>query len=124
MALRSQRNQAIQQAALAVAEGGTYDASLADTAERFIKSADPHTVTDQHGSRFEWSFSYDDVPEIVAAAEKILDGPADRHREKPLSLRLGPLREATEKRAEELGVPVRRFILDAITEKLGTRPRC
>jgi hypothetical protein len=93
-----------------------YDASLADTAERFIKSADPHTVTDQRGNRFEWSFSYDDVPEIVAA-EKILEGPADRHREKPLSLRLGPLREATEKRAEELGVPVRGFILDAI-EKL------
>jgi hypothetical protein len=38
--------------------------------------------------------------------------------EKPFSLRLGPLREATEKRAEEVGVPVRRFILDAIKEKL------
>ena len=57
------------------------------------------------------------MPEIVAA-EKTLEGPADRHREKPLSLRLGPLREATEKRAEELGVPVRGFILDAIKEKL------
>jgi hypothetical protein len=118
MALRSQRNQAIQQAALAVVEGGRCDASLTDTAERFIKSADPHTVTDQRGNRFEWSFSYDDVPEIVAAAEKILEGPADRHKENPLSLRLGPLREATEKRADELGVPVRRFIIEAITEKL------
>jgi hypothetical protein len=43
---------------------------------------------------------------------------ADRHREKPLSLRLGPLREQVEARAAELGVPVRRFILEAITEKL------
>jgi len=118
MALRSQRNQAIQQAALAVAEGGGYDASLTETAERFIRSADPHTITDQHGNRFEWSFGYGDAPEIVAAAEKILEGPADRHLEKPLSLRLGPLREQAEKRAAELGVPVRRFILEAITEKL------
>jgi len=74
MALRSQRSQAIQQAALAVVEGGRYDASLTETAERLIRSADPHTVTDQRGSHFEWSFSYDDVPEIVAAAEKILAG--------------------------------------------------
>lgn len=44
--------------------------------------------------------------------------PGDRHLEKPLSLRLGPLREQTERRAAELGVPVRRFILDAIAEKL------
>jgi hypothetical protein len=44
---------------------------------------------------------------------------ADRHREKPLSVRLGPLRRQVEQRAEELGVPVRRFILDAITEKLA-----
>ena len=74
MALRAQRNQAIQQAALAVIEGGKYDASLTDTAERFVKSADPHSITGQRGDRFEWSFSYDDVPEIVAAAEKILNG--------------------------------------------------
>lgn len=74
MALRSQRNQAIQQAALAVANGGGYDASLADAAERFIRSADPHSITDQRGDRFEWSFGYGDVPEIVAAAEKILNG--------------------------------------------------
>lgn len=74
MALRSQRNQAIQQAAFAVVEGGKYDPSLTDTAERFVKSADPHIVTDQRGNRFEWSFSYNDVPEIVAAAEKILQG--------------------------------------------------
>jgi hypothetical protein len=50
--------------------------------------------------------------------EQAVSGQGDRHKEKPLSLRLGPLREATEKRAEELGVPVRRFILDAIAEKL------
>lgn len=121
MALRSQRSQAIQQAALAVAEGGGYDASLTDTAERFIRSADPHTVTDQRGNRFEWSFGYDDVPEIVAVAEKIIEGPADRHKEKPLSLRLGPLRERVEARAAETGIPVRRFVIDAITEKLESR---
>jgi hypothetical protein len=74
MTLRTQRNQAIQQAALAVAEGGRYDASLTDTAERFVRSADPHSITDQRGNRFEWSFGYGDVPEIVAAAEKILNG--------------------------------------------------
>lgn len=74
MALRSQRNQAIQQAALAVVHGGGYDPSLTDAAERFVRSADPHTVTDQRGNRFEWSFAYADVPEIVAAAEKILQG--------------------------------------------------
>jgi len=44
--------------------------------------------------------------------------PADRHQEKPLSLRLGPLRASVKERARELGVPVRRFILDAIAEKL------
>ena len=45
-------------------------------------------------------------------------GGGDRHREKPLSLRLGPLREAVEQRAKELNVPVRRFILDAIAREL------
>lgn len=46
--------------------------------------------------------------------EPVVTGSTDRHREKPLSLRLGPLREQVEARAAELGVPVRRFILNAI----------
>jgi hypothetical protein len=50
--------------------------------------------------------------------EQAVSGQGDRHKEKPLSLRLGPLRASVEERAAELGVPVRRFILDAITEKL------
>jgi hypothetical protein len=43
---------------------------------------------------------------------------ADRHAETPLSLRLGPERDRTTAAAERLGVPVRRFILDAVREKL------
>ncbi len=73
MTLRSRHNQAIQQAALTVIEGGRYDSSLTDAAERFVRSAGPHTITGPRGDRFEWSFSAGDVPEIVAAAEKILE---------------------------------------------------
>lgn len=43
---------------------------------------------------------------------------ADRHTETPLSLRLGAERDRTAAAAERLGVPVRRFILDAVREKL------
>lgn len=51
--------------------------------------------------------------------EQVVIGQGDRHRETPLSLRLGPLREAVEDRAEAAGVPVRRFILNAVAEKLN-----
>lgn len=71
MAIRSQRAQAIDQAAAAIVAGGFPGESLADRAERFIRAADPHEITDQRGNRFEWSFGYGDIPEIVAAAEKI-----------------------------------------------------
>ena len=43
---------------------------------------------------------------------------ADRHAEKPLSLRLGPLRPWVEEYAERHGMPVRRVITDAVREKL------
>ena len=39
---------------------------------------------------------------------------ADRHTEKPLSLRLGALRPWVEQQAAATGKPVRRVILDAI----------
>ena len=39
---------------------------------------------------------------------------ADRHTEKPLSLRLGALRAWVEEEAARTGKPVRRVILDAI----------
>lgn len=39
---------------------------------------------------------------------------ADRHREKPLSLRLGPLRAWVEQEAERTGKPVRRLIIEAL----------
>jgi hypothetical protein len=42
----------------------------------------------------------------------------DRHAETPLSLRLGAERERTTAAAERLGVPVRRYILDAVRERL------
>ena len=38
----------------------------------------------------------------------------DRHREKPLSLRLGPDRERLEDFARDTGQPVRRVIADAV----------
>jgi len=38
----------------------------------------------------------------------------DRHREKPLSLRLGTDRQRTEDYAAAAGLPVRRVILDAV----------
>lgn len=40
----------------------------------------------------------------------------DRHTEKPLSLRLGPLRAWVEAQAAATGKPVRRVILDAIEQ--------
>jgi hypothetical protein len=43
---------------------------------------------------------------------------ADRHAETPLSLRLGADRDRTAAAAERLGVPVRRYILDAVRERL------
>lgn len=46
----------------------------------------------------------------------------DRHREKPLSLRLGPERQPVEEAAERDGVPVRQWILAAIREKLTREP--
>lgn len=49
--------------------------------------------------------------------EPVVTG-TDRHLEKPLSLRLGSLRQQVEEAAAELDVPVRRFILDAVREKL------
>ena len=42
----------------------------------------------------------------------------DRHTEKPLSLRLGTERQRVEEAADRHGVPVRRWILDAIRERL------
>ena len=38
----------------------------------------------------------------------------DRHREKPLSLRLGPERQRVEDYARDAGRPVRRVIADAV----------
>jgi len=43
---------------------------------------------------------------------------ADRHRETPLSLRLGDDGERVTAAAERAGVPVRRWILDAVRERL------
>jgi hypothetical protein len=43
---------------------------------------------------------------------------ADRHAEKPLSLRLGAERQRLEEYAERTGMPVRRVIMDAVREKL------
>lgn len=43
---------------------------------------------------------------------------ADRHMEKPLSLRLGAERQRVEAAAERAGLPVRRWLLDAVREKL------
>jgi hypothetical protein len=42
----------------------------------------------------------------------------DRHREKPLSLRLGPDRQPVEEAAAAEGMPVRKWILAAIRERL------
>lgn len=42
----------------------------------------------------------------------------DRHAEKPLSLRLGAERSRVEEAAERAGVPVRRWLMDAVREKL------
>lgn len=42
----------------------------------------------------------------------------DRHTEKPLSLRLGVERSRVEAAARQAGIPVRRWLLDAIREKL------
>jgi hypothetical protein len=73
----SQYEQAIEQAALAIARGGGFDASLEDAARRLIRSADPHTISGTNGEgreiRFDWSYGYDDVPAIAAAAREILD---------------------------------------------------
>jgi hypothetical protein len=43
---------------------------------------------------------------------------ADRHAEAPLSLRLGADRDSVTAAADRLGVPVRRYILDAVRERL------
>ena len=43
----------------------------------------------------------------------------DRHREKPLSLRLGDQRQRLEDFARKTGQPVRRVITDAVTYWLG-----
>jgi hypothetical protein len=43
---------------------------------------------------------------------------ADRHAETPLSLRLGAERDRVTAAAGQLGVPVRRYILDAVRERL------
>lgn len=43
---------------------------------------------------------------------------ADRHREAPMSLRLGDDSERVAAAAERAGVPVRRYILDAVRERL------
>lgn len=40
---------------------------------------------------------------------------SDRHREKPLSLRLGAERQRLEDYARDTGQPVRRVIADAVT---------
>jgi hypothetical protein len=42
----------------------------------------------------------------------------DRHRETPLSLRLGAERQRVEEAARRAGMPVRRWLLDAVQEKL------
>lgn len=46
------------------------------------------------------------------------DRSADRHAEKPLSLRLGAERQRLEEYARRHGLRVRRVILDAVREKL------
>lgn len=43
----------------------------------------------------------------------------DRHREKPLSLRLGAERQRVEDAAEQAGLAVRQWILAAVREKLN-----
>jgi hypothetical protein len=45
----------------------------------------------------------------------------DRHREKPLSLRLGAQRQRLEKFARDTGQPVRRVIADAVKAWLDKR---
>lgn len=43
---------------------------------------------------------------------------SDRHREKPISLRLGPDRQRLEEYARATGQPVRRVIIDAVRARL------
>lgn len=45
----------------------------------------------------------------------------DRHREKPLSLRLGDQRQRLEAHARSISRPVRRVIKDAVVEYLDRR---
>jgi hypothetical protein len=47
----------------------------------------------------------------------------DRHREKPLSLRLGPDRQRLEAYARDTGKPVRRVIADAVKAWLDKHAR-
>ena len=47
----------------------------------------------------------------------------DRHREKPLSLRLGAERQRLEDYARDIGQPVRRVITDAVKAWLDQRAR-
>jgi hypothetical protein len=76
-----QRTHAFRHAGLAVVEAytvkaglirGTTTAMLTEIARRYVKSADPHKVNGVRGEQFDWSFDYEDVPVIVAEAEKIL----------------------------------------------------
>lgn len=59
-----------------------------------------------------------DYPADDGAEYALRAASTDRHKEKPLSIRLGSLREQVEQRAAESGIPVRRFILEAVAEKL------
>jgi hypothetical protein len=71
MAAVSQGTQAFQQAGLTVFEAARRTGeSLEEAARRFIHSADPHEITGRRGERFKWSFSYADIPGIVAEAKE------------------------------------------------------
>lgn len=71
--MASQRTHAFRAAGLAVVDAmtGFPGEPLEDIARVFVKSADPHQVRGP-GGKFEWSFGYGDVPEIVTEARKLL----------------------------------------------------
>jgi len=70
MALRTKRNQAVHQAATWVIDNAQWHEGLEGAATELVRH-DPFAF-EWGGGRGEWSFKDQDVPEIVAEAEKIL----------------------------------------------------